>query len=260
MDLKNMLIAALGLLPLECTAAASSLSTKGSGNIAQVCPGTRSARSATKTVHFNSAGWLIRSSLERTEFAGQERLHGVTELETGARLTEDATLDQTGALRSAEAVLCETDGSALKRVLFDRDRGTVEVSEASLHVEWDVPRDFPWIWAPLLAARSTGAPIATPLDARLAWRAAANGRMVRLLDLATLRSYSLASDQVLAPEQSGGTIVLGDDTSEVVNGMPTSLELKALHTQLVRVPATSSAADALLTVADRLPARASFAQ
>jgi hypothetical protein len=260
MDLKATLITVLALLPLggSCNADASTLSPKDSGNIAQTGPASDTTQGASKTSRFRAADGSLCSSLTRSEHAGEERLHGVTELETGARLVEDVTLDESGALRSAEAVLTGAGGSTLQRVRFDRERGTVEVNAPSLHVEWAVPRDLPWVWTPLLSVASTGAAITTPLDVRVMWRAAANGRTVRLLDLGVLRSYSLTSDQVFSPSAFGGTVVLGDDTSEIENGMPTSLDLKALHARLVRV--APEASDALLAVAGCSPARASFSQ
>jgi len=263
MDLKATLIAVLAVMPLggSCNASASSLSAKDSGNIAR----------------FGTVDGRVRSTLARSEHAGEERLHGVTELETGARLEEDATLDAAGTLRWAQAVLSAADGSTLTRVRFDRERGTVEVNDASLHVEWNVPRDFPWIWAPLSSIAPGGAPIATPLDARVVSRAAAHGRTVRLLDLGALRSYSLTSDQVLVPGDSGSIVVLGDDTSEIEDGMPKRLQLKALQTELARFDppavspgskafvssassASSASSDALLAAVGWSPARGSFAR
>jgi hypothetical protein len=190
-------------------------------------------------------------------------LHGVTELtREGLRLLEDVTLDETGALKFATAVLTRTGDTSEKRILVDPEHGTVDVTSAALHLHWVVPRDYPWIWAPLLATSAPDgrdAPVATPLDARVVWRASAGGRTVRLIDLGTLKSYTLLADQVAAREGDAGTVVLGNDASEMVQGMPKSLHLAAFGTDLVNndlAPTTS----ALLAVAGCTAPRGSFAR
>jgi hypothetical protein len=204
----------------------------------------------------------LESALSRSVSANAEHLHGVTELPSeGLRLVEDVTLDERGALKSAEAVLTRTGDTFEKRVLIDSERGTVDVTAAALHLHWDVPRDYPWIWAPLLTTKTANgsAPISTPLDARVVWRAAAGGRTVRLLDLGTLQSYTLVADQVASREGDSGTVVLGSDASEIEQGMPKSLHLAALNSDLVNrdLAQTSSA---LLAVAGCMAPRGLFAR
>jgi hypothetical protein len=205
----------------------------------------------------------VRSALSSQVFSDSEHLHGVTELSSeGLRLVEDVTLDESGALRSAEAVLTRTGDTSEKRVLIDPEHGTVEVTTAGLHLHWEVPRDYPWIWAPLLTASASnggGAPVSTPLDARVVWRAAAGGRTVRLLDLGTLKSYTLVADQVATREGDSGTVVLGNDASEIEHGMPKSLHLAAMDAILVNTDLAQTSS-ALLAVAGCTAPRGLFAR
>jgi hypothetical protein len=133
-------------------------------------------------------------------------------------------------------------------VLFDPGRGSVDVTASAHHVHWDVPDDLPWIWAPLLTASATGGAVATAVEARVIWKAAAGGQAVRLLEVGALRSQTVTAAQVLVPDsgeagvnrserRAGGTVVLGDDAIDVEGGMPARLHLAALGTEVEPVDA-----------------------
>jgi hypothetical protein len=211
--------------------------------------------------HFNSlAAGRVRSTLSRRDSSQSEQLHGVTEVASdGTRLVEDVTLDDSGALKSAEAVLTQTDDISEKRVRFDPEHGSVEVTTAGLRLHWDVPHDYPWIWAPLLTANGANGAITTPLDARVVWRAAGGGRTVRLLDLGNLQSYTLTADQVASREGDAGTVVLGNDASEIEQGMPKRLHVAAMNTDLVSTDLAEKSS-ALLAVLGCTPPRGLFAR
>ena len=252
MDPRAALLALLSAMPLTQTCA---LSAAPLGRAA----GGHSCFSAA-----NAGG--VRSALSRRDASDSEHLYGVTELSReGLRLVEDVTLDASGALKSAEAVLTGAGDTSEKRVLIDPEHGTVDVTTAGLHVRWQVPRDYPWVWAPLLttnapsSADGSGAPLTTPLDARVVWRASAGGRTVRLLDLGTLKSYTVAADQVATRDADSGTVVLGSDASEIEHGMPKSLHLAAMNIDLVNSD-LAEPSSALLAVAGCTAPRGLFAQ
>ena len=184
----------------------------------------------------------MHSTLVSMQSGDTERLIGLTELGTGERLVEQATIDLTGRLLEAAATLSPAPGTAAgsgpaTRVVFHPDRSSVEITAPAVHVEWSVPNDLPWVWAPLLTGPSPwrnrpGRPIATPLGARAAFRAAEGGRAVRLLDLGTLQHHTVTADQVVIPDGVNATVVLADDVVDVENGAPRRLHLSALDTTL----------------------------
>jgi hypothetical protein len=243
MDLKVALLALLSAVPVteNCNVASAS----------------RIAPDAGRSCLAFADGQRLQSTLKRTIQAGVERLVGVTDVQGDSlRLLEDVTLDESGALRRAEAVLTGSDGTE-KRVVLDRDAGAVDITTSALHLHWDVPRDYPWIWAPLLNEQA-GKSISTPLDARVVWRAAQSGRTVRLLDLGALESYTLTADQVVSREGDGGTVVLGNDASEMALGLPQSLHLAATNTDLVHTDAARTSR-ALLAALGCTPSRGPIA-
>jgi hypothetical protein len=252
MDPKAALMALLSAMPLTQTCALS-------GSPAGAVDGGQSC--------FSSAdAGRLRSSLSRQDSVGSEHLYGVTELTgEGLRLVEDVTLDESGALKSAEAVLTRAGDTFEKRVLIDPEHGTVDVTSGALQVHWQVPRDYPWVWAPLLTSNApntalgSSAPISTPLDARVVWRASAGGRTVRMLDLGSLKSFTLTADQVATREGDAGTVVLGSDATEIEQGMPKSLHLAAMNTDLVSRDLAQTPS-ALLAVAGCTAPRGLFAR
>jgi hypothetical protein len=184
-------------------------------------------------------GQAVYSTLASMQTGNAERMIGMTELASGARLVEQATLDQSGRLVEADATLTPAgaaDPGPVTRVVFRPGRRSVELSTPALHLEWSVPDDLPWVWAPLLTApsRSTShpAPIATPLGARVAFRAAEAGRSVRLLDLGALEHHTLTADQLVITDGDSATVVLADDAVDVDHGSPRRLHLAALDTTL----------------------------
>ena len=127
-----------------------------------------------------------------------------------------------------EARLDAVGGRPAKYVVMDAVVGSVDITTDSFRVHWDVPTDLPWVWAPLLTVASTGVPLTTPVDARVVWRATANGRAVRLLDLGVLAQYAVTADQLAVPDARGGTVVLANDAIDIEEGMPKRLHLAAL--------------------------------
>jgi hypothetical protein len=254
MDPKAALMALLSAMPLTQTCGLSPAPLGG----------TETARSCFASADAGD----VRSALSRRNSPHSEHLYGITDLpREGLRLVEDVTLDESGALKSAEALLTRAGDTSAKRVLIDSEHGTVDVTSASVHLHWVVPRDYPWIWAPLLTADTltagtasgSGAPITTPLDARVVWRASAGGRTVRLLDLGTLKSYTLTADQVATREGDVGTVVLGSDTSDIDRGMPKSMHLAGMNTDLVNSDLAPNSS-ALLAVAGCSGPRGLFAR
>jgi hypothetical protein len=205
-------------------------------------------------------GQPVHSTMVSMQTHGTERLIGMTELDSGERLVEEATIDESGQLIEAEATLTPAasadagadaqEPAAATHVVFHPARKTVELTTPVLHMEWSVPNDLPWVWAPLLtvptvsaAAAKKSRPIATPLDARVALRAAQNGRAVRLLDLGALEQHTLTADQLVIPDGADATVVIGDDVIDVENGTARRLHLAALDVTLelldARAPSTA---------------------
>lgn len=198
----------------------------------------------------------VHSTLVSTKTDGAERLIGLTELGSGARLVEEATIDESGQLVEAEATLTPAAATqaavgagavaraAETHVVFHPGRRVVELTTPVMHVEWRVPDDNPWVWAPLLTVEG-GRPIVTPLDARVALRAAEDGRTVRMLDLGTMEQHTLAGDQMVIPngagdgDGGGASVVIGDDVIDVENGTPRRLHLAALDDTLELLDASA---------------------
>jgi hypothetical protein len=182
----------------------------------------------------------VYSTLVSMKAGASERLIGLTEFGTGARLVEEATIGESGQLVEAEATLTAAAGATgarpVTRVVLHPGRSSVEVSAPALHVEWSVPNDLPWVWAPLLTSGSppTGSPrpIATPLGAWVAFRSTETSRAVRVLDLGVLQQHTLTVDQLVIPDGAGATVVLADDVIDVEDGKPRRLRLAALDATL----------------------------
>jgi hypothetical protein len=175
-------------------------------------------------------GNAVRSSLVRMETSGGERLLGLTELASGERLVEDVTIDESGRLVEGVATLTPAGGTAVTRVVLHPALGSVTLTSPALNLEWRVPNDLPWVWAPVLTAHAK--PIATPLDAQVVFHAAAGGRPVRLLDLGALAHHSVTADQMVVPDGDAATVLLASDVIDFENGSPRRLHLSALDENL----------------------------
>jgi len=205
------------------------------------------------TCYASPDGERVRSTLVVTPGRDGEQMLGVTEIrthgqveqaalaglhivkndETGVvRAVEKAELDESGHLVRLEATIAGGSGLVDTRVVLDPPSRRVEITTPSLHAVWQVPDDLPWVWVPLLTAPGREGPIATPLAGRVALLAAAGGHAVRRLDLATMTSHPMTSDQVVVPEKDGATVVVGDDAVDARGGRVTKIHLAALGTNL----------------------------
>lgn len=210
---------------------------------ALACSPARRARGSTdltRSCYAAVGGQPVYSTLVSMKTGASERLIGLTELGTGARLVEEATIGESGRLLEAEATLTAAAGpkgpGPVTRMVLHPGRSSVEVTGPVLHVEWSVPNDLPWVWAPLLTSgapptRSAGS-IATPLSAWVAFRSAETSRAVRLLDLGVLQHHTVTADQLVIPDGAGATVVLADDVIDVEDGVPRRLRLAALDSIL----------------------------
>lgn len=188
-------------------------------------------------------GLLVRSTLLVAREAGGERVLGVTELRAApgsiVRAVERAKLDAAGKLIHLEAALGSPDGEPDARVVLDAPSGHVQIATRTAHVEWTVPNDLPWVWAPILTAPATGAPIATPVVARVELRAAGSSSAVRLIDLGALTSHAVAADQLVIPDVDADrtTVVVADDAVQFEDGVPRAFHLAALGAELTPIDA-----------------------
>jgi hypothetical protein len=199
-------------------------------------------------------GRLVRSTLlVSPDSTGGERILGVTELRVSPSLgpavndsrvavhadgagvvksVERARVDASGRLVHLEATIGPAIGEPDARVVLDPPSGKAQITTRTAHIEWSVPNDLPWVWAPLLTQPSTGAPIATPVDGRVVLRAAGSGQPVRLIDLGSLTSHAVAADQLVVADGERTTVIIADDTVDLEDGVPRGLHLAALRTEL----------------------------
>jgi hypothetical protein len=223
-----LLVAASGP-SLACHAARR---TRGSVNLARSC-------------YASPEGQEVRSTLVRMPVPtwGGERFVGLTELGSGERLVEEATIDGSGQLVEARATLTAAGKGGETRVALYPGRGFAELTTPALHLEWSVPNDLPWVWAPLLTASATGkrGSIATPLEGLVTFHAAAMGRPVRLLDLGTLAHHTVTADQIVIPDGNQATVVLADDVIDIDDGTPRRVHLSALDGTLELLDARAPA-------------------
>jgi hypothetical protein len=167
------------------------------------------------------------------ESGGGEQLQGVTELRAhdAVGAVEHAEIDASGRLLRLEATVGRPGEPSL-RVVLDPPSGQVEITSPSVHIEWSVPNDLPWVWVPILTAPASGAPISTPVVGRVTLLAAGHHPAVRLLDLGTLASHAVTTDQLLVSDDDRGMVVVADDYIEMNNGLPSVLHQAALGTRL----------------------------
>jgi hypothetical protein len=144
---------------------------------------------------------------------GQESLRGTTDLAAGSGnapmfARETVRLDAQGRLGHAEIIVGER-GAAVQYTL-DPSRGAVHVVRPGAPaVDWLVPNDAPWMYAP--NPDDEGTFIATPVAAWVALRAASASDVVRVLEPEQRRTYLLTVDQVVVPTEHGTTVALGSD-------------------------------------------------
>lgn len=188
-------------------------------------------------------GSRMQSSLVQSvdERDAAEHLSGLTQLEDGSWVSEDAALDRSGRLLRAEAKLagpCGHDHDNVRRIVLDARQGTVDITAPALQTRWSVPNDLPWVYEPLLHAfGDEQQPVATPVAAVIALRASQVDRAVRMLDVDRFRSHSMMVDQVVVPDEHETHVVLGDDVAEIDSSLPQRLHLAALGREVHAVDA-----------------------
>jgi hypothetical protein len=227
--LRRTALLATGLVSLACTANST---------------GEASPLDRGPICYASHDGRLVRSTLfVRRNAGGGETVLGVTEVRVSpagiARAVERAKLDAAGKLVHLEATVASTDGEPDARIVLDAPSGQVQIATRTMHVEWRVPNDLPWVWAPILTAPATRAPIATPVVARVELRAVGTGSPVRVIDLGALTSYAVAADQLVVRDVDavGATVVVANDAVQVEDGVPRALHLAALGTELSPIDA-----------------------
>ena len=200
-----------------------------------------SLRSLTRSCYASVVGPSVNSTLVRMQVNGGEHLIGLTELGTGERLVEEATIDGSGRLVNAAATLTGApiagEPAPVTRVALEPAQGAVTLMAPDRYLDWRVANDLPWTWLSLLTAGHATAPgapgpIATPLGAWVAFRASESAPAVRVIDLAAVADHSLAADQLVVPDGASATVVLGDDFADVDGGKPRRLHLAALGSTL----------------------------
>jgi len=190
-----------------------------------------------RSYHYVGSGGSSRVTRE-TAADGQETLRGTTELGDAARfssrthLSETARIDAQGRLLHAEIVAKPVAGDV--RFVLDARRGTVRIEHhGSAPVEWHVPIDAPWLYAP---ASSAGGDLAvTPVAAWIALRAASTARVVRVLEPEHRESHLVTIDQVVVATERGTTVALGYDGVDIDQRFVTELRLVPRSVTLSRV-------------------------
>ncbi len=143
---------------------------------------------------------------------GSETLHGETEITLGAAgrrcIVEDARLDRSGRLTSADVASGACGAEPGSRVHLDPARGVVRAGGN----EWAATGASPWIYEP---EALPGHAVATPVAAWIAARAGAASPALTLVPLEQRRSFQVPADQVAIPTELGTTVVLGGDGADV---------------------------------------------
>jgi hypothetical protein len=160
-------------------------------------------------------GSTLQATLVIDELPHEQRLASATHFEDGSCLVEEATIDRSGRLRHAAP-----------------ERKTVKITQPAHRMQWTVPSDLPWVYAPLVETEAGLRTIATPLSAMVTQRAAAEHSTLRTLDLSTLDSATIMADQLFVADQDGSIVVVGDDAVDFVDGLPHSWHNAALDRDL----------------------------
>lgn len=172
--------------------------------------------------------------------AGRELLRGTTDVvarrgaphRTIAR--EAASLDASGRLEEAEIFVGER-GAVVQYTLEPR-RGAVRVVRPGAPpVDFRVPNDAPWLYAP--SSEDEGTFITTPVAAWVALRAASASDVVRVIEPEAQRSYLMMADQVAVPTERGTTVALGSDGIDADAQFVSELRLLHGAATLARVSA-----------------------
>ncbi len=180
---------------------------------------------------------------------GQQSLVGRTEVARGSApvlrtvMNETATFDARGWLHHAEVVVSKP-GVPEARYTLDARRGTVHVERAgSAPLDWRVPVDAPWLYAP--ASNGDSDLVLTPVAAWVALQASragtatagpAGSSVVRVVEPERHNSYLMTVDQVAVPTERGTTVALGYDGADVDDRFVTELRLFEGSVTLARVP------------------------
>jgi hypothetical protein len=157
----------------------------------------------------------------------QRTLRGHTQLKDGSWLMEQATLDARGRLIRAEIDRGGPCDEHPTHIAIDAQRGTVELSSASLYKRWSVPTDLPWVPVGLLPEQH----IHTPVAMTIAHKSAQSARAARLVDVEHFTSATIMSDQLLVRDIEQ-TVVLGDDYAEMDGDLPARVHLAAFDHDL----------------------------
>jgi hypothetical protein len=164
---------------------------------------------------------------------GSEVLHGETEIALGSGgrrcIVEDAHLDRTGRLSSADVASGTCGAAPESRFHLDPARGVVRTGAG----EWTAPRASPWIYTPEALA---GHAVATPVATWVAARAGAASPTLTLVQLEQGRASRVPVDQVAIPTELGTTVVLGGDGADVGSGFVDRVRLLDESVTLTRVP------------------------
>src|SRR5436309_701889 len=144
--------------------------------IAAVGAGCSSARPAprvrdvTRSCYAGVGGLPVNSTLVSVKVNGGEQLLGLTELGSGERVVEEATIDASGRLvdgkQTVTGLAVAGEQAPVTSVAFEPAQDTITMTTRELSLDWRVQSDLPWVWLPLLAAgrdaaTGTPAPIAT---------------------------------------------------------------------------------------------------
>jgi hypothetical protein len=186
---------------------------------------------------------------ETTE-AGREALRATTELALDARSTdrtiahESATIDGRGRLERAEIAVARS-GSSEVRYTLDATRGTVRIERpGAAPLDWRVPADVPWLYAPADESLGSHSPIrdtpdllVTPVAAWVALRAASAGDVVRVIEPEHQRSYLVMGDQISVETELGTTVAIGSDGIDADACFISELRLYRGSVTLARVSA-----------------------
>lgn len=170
---------------------------------------------------------------------GREELRGTTNVEAPTsgrehRFTrETASLDERGRLRHAEIIVGER-GAVAAQYTLDPSRGAVHVERPGAPpIDWRVPNDAPWLYAP----SEDGRLVASPVAGWIALRASRGADVVRVLEPEQQRTYLMTVDQVAVPTEHGTTVALGDDGIDADERFITELRLLHGAVTLARVTA-----------------------
>lgn len=184
---------------------------------------------------------------------GSETLHGETELSLSASsrrcIIEDVRLDARGSLVRADvstAASCDAAPETVAHLEPARGLACVTTAQAgdgaAFHLR--IPgvsgeAAASWVYTPQVLP---GRAVTTPVAAWVAFRAAAVSPSLTLVALELRQVWRVPRDQVVVPTETGATVVLGYDGSDVRAGFVERLRLADYDVTLVRVPGSGDLA------------------